>query len=496
MLILKHNSLSEQELLNIEQALIRWSDNNGPRITPELNVLDLSRTDVLGLLLAIFQRLGILETLATCHSSLLDFFVDVYAAYVDAPYHSFYHAADVVIMLYYLLTDLGALVHLSALDTTSLLLATLCHDVGHPGYNNTYQVGFKTDLAAQYKNISVLESYSIDITRRLLTKHDLLKHVSAQSTPPLSPPLSPSPSPSTSTSTSTSIFQSKSKQVSMVERIERLILSTDMVYHEQLQQQTSWLKSAMTKTNQNSKPKPKPKTINTNSNSNSLEITMMDRDDRQGLCRVLLHAADISNTVRPWPIAKQWSDLIVQEFFRQGDAERRAGLPVSPGMDRDLSSQADISLGFGDFVVKPYFEAIAGLLPAATVLVDTLKSNRRQWDNLKMKIKTTTTTTMTTTATTMDTESFESLEECLVCNSTSIDTDEKVLLPPSPLSPVSTSPLSPSLSPQHLPQSPLSKNLVLPVTPPDDPTFAMRIETWCHHKTQKLQLHLQQQRHQ
>ncbi|OAD66269.1 hypothetical protein PHYBLDRAFT_90638, partial [Phycomyces blakesleeanus NRRL 1555(-)] len=289
----------------------------------ELNVLDLSRTDVLGLLLAIFQRLGILETLATCHSSLLDFFVDVYAAYVDAPYHSFYHAADVVIMLYYLLTDLGALVHLSALDTTSLLLATLCHDVGHPGYNNTYQVGFKTDLAAQYKNISVLESYSIDITRRLLTKHDLLKH---------------------------------SKQVSMVERIERLILSTDMVYHEQLQQQTS--------------------------NSNSLEITMMDRDDRQGLCRVLLHAADISNTVRPWPIAKQWSDLIVQEFFRQGDAERRAGLPVSPGMDRDLSSQADISLGFGDFVVKPYFEAIAGLLPAATVLVDTLKSNRRQWDNL------------------------------------------------------------------------------------------------------------------
>ncbi|KAI9024445.1 hypothetical protein CLU79DRAFT_834418 [Phycomyces nitens] len=395
MLKLEHNKLSVQELLRIEEGLLRWSDNRGPRITPELNVLDLSRTDVLGLLLTIFQRLGVLETLHTCHSSLLDFFIDVDAAYVDAPYHSFYHAADVVIMLYYLLTDLGALAYLSTLDTTSLLLATLCHDAGHPGYSNTYQVGFKTDLAIQYQNVSVLESYSIDISRRLLTKHDLLKHVSVPS-----------------------------KQ-SLVERIERLILSTDMVYHQQLQQQTSWLQSAMTKTT---------------------KTTMMNRDDRQGLCRVLLHAADISNTVRPWPIAKQWSDLIVQEFFRQGDAERRAGLPVSPGMDRDLSSQADISLGFGDNIVKPYFEAVARLLPAAHVLVDTLKSNRREWDNLNKSLK------------------------CTVCISL-----ESIDRPPSP-------------------QSPLSKRPTHPVTPPDDPTFAMRIETWCRHKTQGLQLHLQQQR--
>lgn len=109
----------------------------------------------------------------------------------------------------------------------------------------------------------------------------------------------------------------------------------------------------------------------------------LDQSQRLSFACILLHAADISNTVRFWPISKQWSDLIVQEFFRQGDAEKLAGLQVSPGMDRDLATQASISLKFGDFVVKPYFEALAGLLPRAQVFLDTLQDNREEWLKLK-----------------------------------------------------------------------------------------------------------------
>lgn len=106
-------------------------------------------------------------------------------------------------------------------------------------------------------------------------------------------------------------------------------------------------------------------------------------DQRRRFARILLHAADISNTVRPWPISKQWSDLIVQEFFRQGDAEKAAGLTVSTGMDRDLDTQASISLRFTDFIVKPYFQSLATLLPKARRWLVALEENRVHWQDLK-----------------------------------------------------------------------------------------------------------------
>lgn len=112
--------------------------------------------------------------------------------------------------------------------------------------------------------------------------------------------------------------------------------------------------------------------------------TILDDKQRLSFMKIVLHAADISNTVRSWPISKQWSDLIVQEFFRQGDEEKLNNFPVSPGMDRDLATQASISLKFGDYVVKPYFEALTGLLPGARIFIARLEENRAEWSNLKL----------------------------------------------------------------------------------------------------------------
>ncbi|CAG8790434.1 3167_t:CDS:2, partial [Racocetra persica] len=89
------------------------------------------------------------------------------------------------------------------------------------------------------------------------------------------------------------------------------------------------------------------------------------------------------NTVRPWDISKRWSDLVVDEFFHQGDLEKQNNLPVSPNMDRKQAHQCQISLGFGDFVVKPYFEAFASFLHEATIFLDILAENRILWDDMK-----------------------------------------------------------------------------------------------------------------
>ena len=41
------------------------------------------------------------------------------------------------------------------------------------------------------------------------------------------------------------------------------------------------------------------------------------KEDRQILVNVLLHSADLCNSVKPWKIAKIWSDLVQGEFLGQ-----------------------------------------------------------------------------------------------------------------------------------------------------------------------------------
>lgn len=110
-----------------------------------------------------------------------------------------------------------------------------------------------------------------------------------------------------------------------------------------------------------------------------------NKQQRLSLCRILLHAADISNMARPWAISKQWSDLIVKEFFHQGDEERKRNMPISPGMDRNTCSQKNISLKFSQ-VILPYFQSIADLLPKSCIFVDYLLSNRLQWETIDQPI--------------------------------------------------------------------------------------------------------------
>ncbi|KAM3586424.1 hypothetical protein VKS41_002940 [Umbelopsis sp. WA50703] len=337
-----------------------------------------------------FIRIKVDTAIGATASQLLDFIIDVDHGYLQNPYHSFFHAVDVTAVIYYILNDLEAAIHLSTLDMAALLIAALCHDIGHPGYNNVYQVNRKTDLAIRYKNTSVLESHSCTLTMDLLTHHQLLRRLKK-------------------------VSQDAGKLVTeqhFRSSIIKMILATDMIFHYELQEQLGSLIEYMSPsddelsaTDDEEEPndlKHIDKDLTATSLAESeqgqtadepsaatssvdISVTPLELDDkqRQTLCNVLLHAADISNTVRPWHLCQQWSDLVIEEFFRQGDAEKLYSLPLSPGMDRNEATQYSISLKFSDYVVKPYFEAFAEFLPAAGTFVDTLSANRAQWERIR-----------------------------------------------------------------------------------------------------------------
>ncbi|RGB39716.1 hypothetical protein C1646_802511, partial [Rhizophagus diaphanus] len=301
------------------------------------NVWKWSKPELFGLILGMMVKLDLVGALNIRKSEMLDFIIDVEKGYYNTSYHSFLHAVDVVVVLYYMLTDLGSAKYISSLDAICLLIAGLCHDIGHPGLNNVYQVNARTDLAIRYNDQSVLENYSCDLTMDIINKHKLFRHVHKCDTEYLG-------------------CDPQEVNTSLKSLINRIILATDMTFHFDLLE----------------------------SLHNMIESTVtLDSEQRELLLKVLIHAADLSNTVRPWEISKLWSDRVVDEFFRQGDLEKGNNLPVSPNMDREQSHQCQISLGFGDFVVKPYFEAFASFLNPSMIFLDILAENRVFWDNMK-----------------------------------------------------------------------------------------------------------------
>lgn len=99
----------------------------------------------------------------------------------------------------------------------------------------------------------------------------------------------------------------------------------------------------------------------------------------------ILHTADISNPARPWLLSKKWSDLVVQEFFEQGDQEKAESLPVSMNCDRNTTAQDELSMNFTDFIVAPFFFSLTKLFPKLLPACKHLQQNRDQWNDQLMK---------------------------------------------------------------------------------------------------------------
>ncbi|KAF9354318.1 hypothetical protein BGX26_007847 [Mortierella sp. AD094] len=438
MLILRHSHLSSEDLITCERALLRFVSGRAKTVDLDFNVWDYTVPEIYGYILGMFVKLDLVECLGITTGELLDFIVDVDRGYLATFYHSFYHAADVTSVLYHMLQGMRASQYLCKADMASLLLAGLCHDIGHPGLNNLFQINAKTELLNEYGEASVLEKYSCSLAMDLVTKHSLFRNISKSPTAMLpeglpatedtmresmvkailatdmafhydmlnnlnnlfeatTSPVSSSDSEADTdsepecdgleTSTTTqprvhiettqdlNVDQSKQMSISISSPLSKLqeTLRTKVEAHRQCRRNSC--SSIHSQSSGESEILASPQSIE------SLSISPADLtpEQRQNLCNCLLHAADISNAVKPWTVCKRWSDLVVQEFFRQGDIEKAQGLPVSPNMDRDQQNQSKISLGFGDFVVQPYFEALVELLPEASPVLTSLANNRTQW---------------------------------------------------------------------------------------------------------------------
>lgn len=133
---------------------------------------------------------------------------------------------------------------------------------------------------------------------------------------------------------------------------------------------------------------------------NTLDLSITE--NRHFILQISLKCADISNPTRPWDISHKWSLKVCDEFFRQGEFERKLNLPVTSICDQQSTSIAKIQsgiiaisaiplnadvkfclvTGFFKFVVTPLFCEWHRFLKStlSTHMMVMLDSNRRRWE--------------------------------------------------------------------------------------------------------------------
>jgi len=254
------------------------------------------------------------------------------------PYHNFVHVVDVTQSCSVIIGDMDGKSLLERYEVFAVLVAALVHDLGHPGVNNAYEVNAQTQRAIIYNDVSVLENFHSATAFELFQNPD------------------------------TNIFANMDKDLRKKIRKTMIaaILSTDMVHHFGLKDDVDSCNARY------SSPSP-------SSSALTSPASVYSDADRLTFVKAILHCADVSNPAKTWSISKKWSDLVIQEFFAQGDREKAESLPVSMGCDRATAQQDEISLNFTDFIVAPFFVSLTNTLPKLKVACEFLLSNRDEW---------------------------------------------------------------------------------------------------------------------
>jgi hypothetical protein len=102
----------------------------------------------------------------------------------------------------------------------------------------------------------------------------------------------------------------------------------------------------------------------------------------------VLHAADISTSLRDFDVSQVWADCLFEEFFNQGDVEKAKNLDVSFLCDRETTEVSAGQVGFISFVVLPVFKLIANVsTDVNAVQIATGTANIDKWKAKAQAIK-------------------------------------------------------------------------------------------------------------
>jgi hypothetical protein len=105
-------------------------------------------------------------------------------------------------------------------------------------------------------------------------------------------------------------------------------------------------------------------------------------ENQQMVLSYAVHCADISSPAKTFKICDKWRERVYEEFFAQGELEKKSSLPVSLLCDRSTTNPLKSQVGFINFVVAPTFDALVNLFPTLVLYMDNISKNVEKYKEL------------------------------------------------------------------------------------------------------------------
>ena len=240
------------------------------------------------------------------------------------PYHTDLHAADIThtSFIYFKVGLINEILRLEKPSICALFLSCICHDFKHPGLNNNYLIETNNLIALNYNDMSVLENMHISEAFKLIHSDENCNFLENLD---------------------------KSEYKKLRKQMISCVLSTDMSHHKN---SLDFMNKCIEENNKNAEK------------------------SSQDYMNLIIHSADISNPTKKFEIYYKWAELVVEEFYQQGDKEKELGLNCS--FDRNKLTIYKNQLGFIDFVEIPFYGLFVKVFPKLNYLYENLNNNRER----------------------------------------------------------------------------------------------------------------------
>lgn len=281
---------------------------------------------------AFLQAHGVYERLAVDRDRLGRFLAKVETSYGDLPYHNLQHIEQVVGMAKRMWTECGLSEKISAVLqkdhevlALAFVVAAAVHDLGHVGLTNDFLIRSHHPFAINFNDVSPNESHHAAETFRLLLQGDgecnFLHAIPREA------------------------FWMFRQQVI------GLILQTDMSKHHGVV-----------------------------SNLRSRNYTEINSGELTVILQAVLKYADIGHTCLPYKEHLAWAVRLQREMLLEGDRWKEMGWLPPSSMDRDNPADlAGSQLAFFRFIVIPFLEALADVLPQTRTILEAARHNEEVW---------------------------------------------------------------------------------------------------------------------
>ena len=354
-----NNNFNTISLLNLEGELNEANFNVKLIMEKEFNIFELEKIvghkNVLPIMgRTMLDSFGLIDEKIMPIDKLDPFLISITNQYLTSTlYHNSMHGADITqtICLFFNNSNAEEVSHAQVIDLLSIIIAALGHDVGHPGLTNTFQINSSSDMAITYNDSSCLENFHLCTLFKTIRKDEY------------------------------NIFEKLLPQdyKNIRKKMISEILATDMAIHGKVLNNIRSKIPDYLLTNEKENSKNKIKKFELITDINNEQTT---NEEKQALFDYFIHSADLGHNTKLFNISLRWVKLLSEEFWLQGDKERKMNLNISFLCDRNTTIVPKSQVGFiGGFII-PTYNFLVIMFPNLSYTIENAKDNLNKWQKL------------------------------------------------------------------------------------------------------------------